>query len=455
MNSKVTKRLITAVVLIGLTLTGWGQEASNSHNFDLSECIEYALENNLNVINTSLDKEIADTQVGKTLSMGLPQVNINSGINYNYKVQSSLIDASNFDPTLPEGTESRVAFGQSYDGNINLTARQLIFDGSFFVGMQAARTYRELSTKEHIKTKIDVVEAVAKAYYNALVTSERLELVETNYERLDSLLNDVQVMYDNGFAEKIDVSRLKVQHNNLVVDRNKLIQYNKISNDLLKFQMGMPLNSELTLKDELSKMVFEQVGEAQQDFNYTKRIEYSQLQTNMALVNLDLKNNRVQYVPNLYAQFNYGYNTATSQSSEWFDGSRWFNYGAIGLSLNIPIFDGFLKSNRIQKNKIQISQIEHTMDLVENSIDLEIRQAHINMNSAIENMEAQKENMLLAEEVYNVTKIKYEEGIGSNSEVLDADTSLKTAQTNYYNALYDALVYKIDLQKAYGTLLKN
>jgi len=451
---KLTQQLMAALLLMGSVSVGWAQDGPTTNTFNLEQCVEYALEHNQNILNKALDKEIADTQVGETLSMGLPQVNINSGINYNYEIQKSLIDASNFDNTVPAGTEVEFAFGQAYDGNIVLSAKQLIFDGSFFVGMQAARTYRELSTKEHIKTKIDVIEAVSKAYYNALITNERMVLVEANFSRLDSLLSDTEALYTNGFVEKIDVSRLKVQFNNLTVERNKLQQYAKISNDLLKFQMGMPLPNTLDVNESLEDMSFQEVEENTSEFSYNTRIEYSQLQTNMSLTQLDMKNNKVQYIPNLYANFNYGYNTATSESGKLFNSDRWLNFGSLGLSLSIPVFDGFLKKNRIQKNRIQLKQIQQTMNMVENSIDLEIRQSKVNLNSAIENMAAQKENMNLAKEVFDVTKIKYEEGVGSNSEVLDADTALKESQTNYYNALYDALVAKIDLQKAYGTLLK-
>ncbi len=453
--STARKQLLLAVMLMGSAMTGWTQTESATNSFDLEQCVQYALEYNQNVINKALDKEIAETKVGETLSMGLPQVNINGGVNYNYQIQRSLIDASTFDPTLPEGSEAEFAFGQAYDGNLNLTVRQLIFDGSFFVGMQAARTYRELSNKSHIKTQIDVVDAVSKAYYNVLITNARLNLVNANFSRLESLLSDTETLYDNGFVEKIDVSRLKVQYNNLTVERNKLAQFAKISNDLLKYQMGMAIAESLEIQGSLDNIIFESEKESIGDFNYAKRIEYSQLQTNMSLRQLDMKNNKVQYIPTLYAQFNYGYNTATAESGKWFNTDRWLNYGAIGVSLNVPVFDGFLKRNRIQKTKIQVQQIQRSMEMVENIIDIEIRQAKINLNSAIENMAAQKENMTLAKEVFDVTKIKYEEGVGSNSELLDADTDLKQAQTNYYNALFDALVAKIDLQKAYGTLLKS
>lgn len=442
------------IVLILLLLVGGAVTAQDEGPLSLSlqECIDYALEHNQQIINAAYEKEIAETQVGETLSRGLPQVNVGAGINYNFEPQKSLLPATMLDPNAPEGAEVEFSFQQKYDGNIALSVRQLIFDGSFFVGLQASRTYKELSTKEHIKTQIDVIEAVSKAYYNTLVTEERFALLDVNYARLDSLLSDTEAMYENGFAEKIDVSRLKVQYNNLKVQVENAEKLLDLSRDLLKYQMGMPISSQLSLTDKLEEVEFAQYGE-DSDFNYTQRIEYSQLQTNMALANLDMKNNRVQYIPTLYAQLNYGYNTQTSVSSELFEANRWLNFGAAGLALNIPIFDGFLKSNRIQKNKLQIKQLEQSFALMENTIDLQISQAKINMKNALDQMKAQKENMELAEEIYNVTKIKYQEGVGANLEVVEADADYKEAQTNYYNALYDALVAKVELDKAQGTLL--
>ncbi|MEX2336242.1 MAG: TolC family protein [Fulvivirga sp.] len=446
-------RIGIALGFIMLAGAAVAQQDTTAH-FSLQECIDYALEHNQNVINAALEKEIAQTQVGETLSRGLPQVNIDAGVNYNFESQKSFLDASNFDPSVPEGQEIVFSFQQKYDGNVGLSLKQLIFDGSFFVGLEASRTYKELSRKDHIRTQIDVVEAVSKAYYNALVTEERTELLKSNFGRLDSLLNDTKVMYDNGFAEKIDVSRIKVQHNNLTVQLNNVEKLLEISRDLLKYQMGMPLAQDLMLEDRLDEIVLKDPT-ISDDFSYDERIEYSQLQTNMGLRNLELKNNKVQYLPTLYAHFNYGYNTQTSQSDQLFKTNRWLNYGNIGLTLSIPVFDGMLKSNRIQKNKIQIRQIEHSFDQLENSINLQIKQGKINMVNALDQMMAQRENMELAEEIFNVTKIKYQEGVGSNLEVVEADADYKEAQTNYYNALYEALVAKIDLEKAYGNLLEN
>ncbi len=442
--------LITGLVLASASVVA--QQNDTKVAFSLEECIDYALEHNQNAINAAYEKDIAETQVKETLSMGLPQATVEAGINYNFEPQKSLLDISTFDPSIPEGTEEAITFQQNYDGNINLNVRQLIFDGSFFVGLQAARTFRELSTKDHIKTQIDVVEAVSKAYYNVLVTKEQLTLLEVNFARLDTLLTETRAMFESGFVEKIDVSRLQVQHNNLKVELDNTRELIDLTYDLLKFQMGKPISSEIELTDKLEEVRFN--VDSEEDFDYGDRIEYSQLQTNLALTNLDIKNNKVQYIPTLYANFNYGYNTQTGESSQWFQGDRWLNYGFVGLSLNVPIFDGFLKSSRIQRNRIQAKQIGQSFELLENNIDLEIRQSKVNMTNALDNMVAQKENMDLAEEIYNVTRIKYQEGIGSNLEVVEADADYKESQTNYYNALYDALVAKVELQKAYGTLYK-
>jgi len=447
---------MAAVVIIVLPYTFvQAQKTQEVFEFDLQQCIDYALENNSIVKNAKLNEDISDAQVKEYTAIGLPQVNINSGLNYNYKVQRSIVDFSNFDPTLPKGTEGEIAFGQMYDGNVAISANQLLFDGSFFVGLQAAKTVRELSSKQFVKSEIDVAQNVAKAYFNLLVREEQLLLLEKNSTRLDALLIDIKGMHDQGFVEKIDLSRVQVQYNNLKVQLENTRKYVSLSNELLKFQMGMSQNAKLIIVEKIKDIQFDQSELVERDFSYNERIEYSELQTNLMLVNLDMKSTKMQYLPSLYARFNYGYNTSTSDGGELFKGNRWLNFGVLGATLAVPVFDGFQKKYKIQRNKLQIQQLENNFEMLENSIDLEIKQAKTNVSNSVESMKAQKENMNLAEEVLRITEIKYKEGVGSNSEVLDADTALKEAQTNYYNALYEALVAKIDLDKAYGTLLES
>ncbi|MCP4460313.1 MAG: TolC family protein [Cytophagales bacterium] len=418
----------------------------------LQECIDYALVNNEQGKVTSLEKEIAAAEVRKTIGIGLPQVDVNTGLNYNFQPQQSLVDISNFSDA-PPGTEEKISFAQDYDGNIALGIKQLIFDGSFFVGLQASRTYQQLSTKEHIKTEIDIMEAVSKAYYTVLINEERVELLQKNFDRLESLLDDTKAMNESGFAEKIDVDRIRVNFSNLKVEINKLDRFTDLSRKLLKFQMGMPLEEEMQLGEALNDLSPELVT-MNSDFNYGDRIEFSQMMTTEDLAKLEMKNNRVQYLPKIYASLNYGYNTATSDIDLLLKSNRWLNFGTVGVSVSIPVFSGFIKSNTIQQNQIKLKQISARKEMLKKSIDLEIQQSSISLNSNVEGLQVQRQNMKLAEEIYDITQIKYTEGVGSNLEVMNADAALKEAQTNYYNALYEAVIARIELKKSLGTLNK-
>ncbi|MEM6735702.1 MAG: TolC family protein [Bacteroidota bacterium] len=435
----------------GLLTSAFSQSALR---LSVEDCINYGLGNNEQLEITDYDKQIADLEVKETIADGLPQATINGGLNYNYEIQKSLLDVSNFSDA-PPGTEEEVAFGQEYDGNLVLEVNQLIFDGSYFVGLQAARTYRDLSSKDHIETQIDVVEAVSKAYYFALISVERLELVKANLSRIDTLLSETVKMYEAGFAEKLEVDRIKVTYNNLKVDLSESTQLKELSEKLLKFQMGMDLNQNIELTENLDEVDVSMPLIPSSNFNYSDRIEFSQLITGEQLTELNMKNNKSQYLPTLNANFNYGYNTATSDFDQLFTTSRWLNYGVIGLSASIPVFDGFMKRSRIQQNKLELKQLESEKSFLKKSIDIEIEESRINLTSQIETLEVQKQNVELARYIYDIAKIKYQQGVGSNLEVTDADTAFKEAQIDYLDSVYDAKTSQIELKKALGILYKN
>lgn len=430
-------------------------QTSNVSSYSLDDCIKYALEHNQNIKNAQLSFESSKSRIGEILSIGLPQLDASANLGYNLTVPTSFIPAEFFGGE--PGTFAPVVFQPAYNGNASVNLNQMVFDGSYFIGLQASKTYTELSRKEKIKAEIDVVADVSKAYYLVLVNNDRLELIRKNYARLDSLYRETQILFDNGFVEKIDVSRVKVQLNNLAVENKNFSNSLDISFALLKFQMGMDVNTPITLKDKIEDIKLDALEENfGSDFNYEDRIEMSILQTNRQLVGYDIKNTQSQYLPKLDLWGNLGASSGAGSSSDFFQfGQNWFGYSAIGLRLNVPIFDGMRKSRIIQQKKIQAEQIENTQDQTIKSIDLEIKTAKSTLKKSFDNLLAQRENMDLAENVYNVSKIKYSEGIGSSIEVIEADASYKQAQTNYYNALFDAIVAKIDLEKSYGKLWKN
>ena len=426
----------------------FGQDTSLS----LDECLQMALSNNENLKNSILEENVSKMTSREYLSVGFPQIQFETGLKYNFEIQKSLIDISKFMPGVPEGTEQEVSFGQKYDGIMDLGINQMIFNGSYFVGLAASKALIELSEKQTVRTKVDIIESVNKAYYVVLNTKERFSLVNSNLDRIESLLNDTEILYENGFVEKLDVDRIKVSFNNLNAEKIKAERLYDLSLSVLKFQIGFPVNEKLSVKGSIEDVILSVNEYDIQSFDYSDRIEHSILNTNKRLKSYDLKNNRSQFLPQIYANLSYGYNTSSSEYDLFFNSNRWKNYGTVGLQVIVPIFDGFNKRSKINRSKIVVQQVENQIKFLERSIDLQINQNYIELKNAIESLNVSKDNLVLAKEVYNVSEKKYKEGVGSNLEVLDSNNALKTAQTNYYNAYYQAIISKINLEKTLGIL---
>jgi len=421
----------------------------------LDKCIQLALEKNENIQIADLEIGVSKALAGEYLSAGLPQLDASATFNRNFIIRRTFVPANIFDPAAPENEVIELQFGTPYDGMIGLNLSQMIFDGSYFVGLKAAKTLTELSKRELVREKIDVIEGVIKAYYTVLVNKVGQELVLDNYNRLDTLLKETQIMYENGFAEKIDLNRTQVEFNNISTQLNNSERLIAISKDLLKFQIGLPIEQDVEITERLSDLDLTIVEILEMEKSYSRRIEYSVLQTNLELQQLNMKNNKVQYLPEIDLVAGWGMNAGVLNASslvEWGDRTVWPDYQLAGLSLYIPIFDGLMKSKKIQQNKLKIRQINLQRIMLEKNITLEVTEKKNNLLNSMEQLESQEKNMNLAQEVYDHTKIKYQEGIGSNLEVIEADNAYKTAQTNYFNALYDALIAKIELEKALGII---
>ena len=442
-------KLVISSLFVFISFTSLSQEKILS----LNDCIELAIENNENLKNSKLEERISKALSKEYLSIGFPQINFDGGLQYNHDVPKSLIDISRFMPGVPEGTEQEVQFGQTYDGRVDLFVNQMIFNGSYFVGLSAARELVRLSEKLTERNEIDINESVQKAFYTVLNTKSRIDLVEANLNRLNTLLGQTKELYTNGFIEKLDVDRIQVAYNNLKSEKIKADRFYKLSKEVLNFQIGLPVGTDIELTGELTEEVINNFNYSLDDFDYSKRIEYSILQTDKNLKFYDLKNNRSQYLPQIYANYNYGYNTSSSNYDLFFDSNRWKSFGTVGLKIIIPIFDGFLKRSKINQSKYKIEQVENQMMFLERSINLQINQSISNYENTKESLLISKQNLELAQNVYLATEKKYKEGVGSNLEVIDSNNSLKIAQNQYYNSLYESIIASIDIKKTLGTLL--
>lgn len=450
-------KLFKAIILLILLATALSVSAQDDfdNHFSLQECLDYAMENNENVIISNLEIESSKAKTGEYLSTGYPQVDASIAVNKNFILRKAFLPKEFVDPTAPPGEFVEIAFGTPYDGDVGLSVSQMVFSGAYFVGLKASKTYQDLSRKDYIKSKIDVAEAVTKGYYTVLVNQMLLETIVSNYQRLDSLVRETSIMQENGFVELLDLNRTKVEFNNIKTQKINSERSVEISKSLLKFQMGMPVGYELTITDKLSDLNFNLEEALLTSSNFEDRIEYSILETNKQLTEYDMKYNKSLYLPNIDLFFGWGMNSGVSELGKLLEinnRSVWPTYQLVGLSMKVPIFDGLYKAKKIQQNKIKLRQLDYQGQMLENSINMEVGQTRKRLNMSLTELRSQDENKKLAESVYNQTKIKYQEGVGTNLEVIEADNSYKQAQSNYFNALYDAMIAHVEYQKALGII---
>lgn len=455
MRVKSTKK-IAAIWLLTLLSSTSSLLAQNKQDFSLNEAIKFAVENNINVKNSGLDALSAESRIREVKGVALPQVSLSGQVTDNLIIQRVFLPAVFFDPKASESDPPRpVQFGVNYSGGLTGSLNQLLYDASYRLGLKAADTYRQLAQKNVMGSKITVAEQVAKAYYGVLVNEQQIKLLDLNIARVDTLFRNTQALNQQGFAEKIDVSRLEVQVNNLKAERQNVKNLVELSYYLLKFQMGLGINDNITLTEQIQDIDLDAVertnSQAAAEFDYSQRIEFSTLQSQIQLADLDVQGVAKQYYPRLSAFANYGYNTGRNKFSDLFV-SPWFNSASIGLNLSVPIFDGFQKKYLSQQKRFTLQKAQNNSQLLKNSIDLQIRQSTITLANSVQTLRTQKRNVELAQEVARVTKIKYQEGVGSNIEVLDAENSFRQAQTNYFSSLYNFLQTKVDADKASGKL---
>ena len=423
--------------------------------FSMQEAIDFAVKQNISVRNSLLDAVGAEARILEIKSSALPQVSASGSLVNNLIVQRVFLPAVFVDPKAsPDAPPVDVQFGVAYAGNASVSVNQLLYSASLNVGLRAAATYRELAQRTTAATKVAVAEQVVKAYYGVLVARERSKLLDLNIGRLDTLLRDTRALNQQGFVERLDVQRLEVQSNNLRAERQNVENLIQLSYALLKFQMGLGVNDEIMLTEQLQDRnlaELESLIAPDPTFQYKSRIEYSTLETQLKLAELDIEVSKKGYYPTLAAFINYGYNNGRNKISEIVT-APWFNSSMVGLSLQIPIFDGFLKKYQIAQKRITLQKAQNSGEFLKNSIDLQIRQSSITLNNGFQTLQTQQRNRDLAQEIVRVTRIKYKEGVGSNIEVLNAETSFREAQTNYFASLYDFLIAKVDQDKALGRL---
>lgn len=440
------------------------------HELSIDQAIAYAKANNVQVKNALLDIKLQQQQNREITASALPHLNGSIGTTYNPNVATQVIpnfiSPSTYQVLIDEGVKDGngnpiqmptdfgfipAQFGTKYSTNVGLSLSQLLFDGQVFVGLQARNTSMEWRERSAALTEETIRTNVYKLYYQLAASRTQVNLINANIGRLEKLQHDTRIIYENGFAEKLDVDKVSVQLVNLQTEKNKLL--NTISNGYygLKVLMGMPVKDELVLTDSITDEGIKKGMLEAETYSYGDRNDYNYALLGQKLGEFNVRRYKLSQIPSIALSGNYAKN-AQRDKFNFFEKGDWFTISAINLNITVPLFNGFATRSKIQQAKIELDKTKNQLAAMRQSIDNEVVSARNNFKSAVLTMDFQKKNMELAENVYLQTKRKYEAGTGSQLEINAAQVDLQAAQTNYINALYDAIIARIDFQKATGKL---
>ncbi len=424
-------------------------EIPNIHQFKLDDCVVYAQKNNVQVKNALL---AIDAQVQTNREIGAaayPTVMTSSSVMDYTKIPVSLLPAQIFGGAA--GTFIPVQFGTKFNANYGANFSQLLFDGQVFIALQARSTSLEMQRKNAALTEENIKANIYKIYYQLSASKTQLNILDANIERLSKLAHDAEIMYKNGFAEKLDVDKVNVQLNNLQTEKLKANNAVAIGYMGLKMLMGMPVKDSLVLTETINEKDLTGDVLVENEFQYALRKDFQYLTTLKKLSEYNVKRYQLSNLPTVSVSGAYTKN-AQRQKFDFFEGGNWFTTSFFNLNVSLPIFNGGATMAKIRRTKIELQQVKNQMDAMKNNIDNEITQAKLNYISSVATVQFQKKNMQLAETVYAQTKKKFETGTGSNTEISASQADLVSAQNNYMNALYSALIAKVDFLKATGKL---
>jgi outer membrane protein TolC len=422
--------------------------AQQPEAFSLKEAREYALQYNYDAQKSELDLLAARKKIRETIGLGLPQ--ISSTIGYTNNVELPTVLIPDFFGNPNEFIE--VQFGTQHNANLNLQVQQLVFNGSYFVGLQTSRIFKQLATEGLERTRLDVLETVTQTYYLILVSQESQQIIQGNIENLETTLYEIREFYKEGFVEETDADVIQISVTALKNSLQNLEKQTETAFQLLKFQMGIDLAEDIRLTDALEDIITAQDIEESlaRGFYLEDNVDYRLIQTQEELAEMNLKNERAQYWPSLGAFYALGWQAQRNSFNFFNFDNRWYRNQAVGLSLNIPIFKSGAQKARVQQASIALDQAHKTVQQVSQGLLLEEAQAKNALSAAFENFANVRDNMALAQKIYDKTLIKYQEGLASSTDLTQANDRFLSTQSSYIQAMAELLNAKNKLDRLHN-----
>lgn len=472
MSSRITLTMVLCFFAAALVHAQQKADTKATHSLTAAQAVELALKQRTEILNAQLDIRNQEAVNKEITGSALPQVKSTGSVQKNFLIPVTVlpdfISPSVYGVLNNEGVKDAngnviqvptnyatfpAQFGVPWQTSLGGSVQQLLFQPDVFVGLKARKSSLEFYENQ-LKIQQDSVKSnVYRTYYGVLIAEKGLSFVKESETRLKKLLSDQGVMFENGFIEKLDLDKTQVSLNNIHTQAIQLTNLVNVSYAGLKFALGLPQADSLILSDTLTtENIQKNVLSYAENFKYEDRSDIKTLNSNIKLLGLQVKRYQLNGLPTVAL----GYNAQTSaqrQTFNFFDtDQKWFFSHGAGLNISMNLFDGGQRRNKVKQARYALEKGQNTLNQVKQVADLQIVSSQTQLINALDALNNQEENKALAEKVYNTTKIKYEQGLGSSFEVIQSQNDLTTALNNYYQALYNAVVAKIDYQKALGKL---
>ncbi len=455
-----------------VVLTTGAVQSQQKYRLTVNQAAELALKNVTEIKNLQIDRELQLAKNKEYVAQTRPQINGSIQSQHFFNIPVTLlpdfVSPSVYKVLTDNGVRNGAGtpiskpnnpaqyfpaqFGVPWQSNAGLQFQQLLFQSDLFIALKARKKAIDL-TDVNIRVMEDSIKSnVARSYYSVLIAEKRKVYLDESIKRLDKLRSDQEKLYKNGFAEHLDIDKTQVTLNNLSTTSAQIGNLIEVGYASLKFALAINQTDTLELSDSLSVGLVKKDLLELSNFNYADRKEIQLLNVVKDLQGLDLKRNKLAYIPTVSTFFSYSRN-ALGQSFNLFNFSdKWYKTSLWGINMSVPIFDGGQKAQRIKQANLNLQKTNNTIANLQRAIDLQLKASSILFKNALSALEMQDKNVLLAEKVFNTTRKKYEQGLGSSFELLQTETELENAQSNYFQSLYDAVNAKISYTRALGKL---
>ena len=443
------KNTLILALLFMSSLGLFSQAEEKKTDFTLKEAQDFAVVNSYFTRGAIMDVTMAEQKVKEITGLGLPQIMGNASYNYFIDIPTQLIPANAFDPNAPADEFAELQFGTKHNMKTGIQVNQMIFDGAYVIGLKVSKTYRELAYAKKAKSVVEIKRDVVKAYGLAIVSKMNLDYVKENEAKLKSLVKENQAIYVAGFLEE---KLLLLNTQSVLIET---INGYKVSQDMLKFTMGMPIGETIVLTQDIEAIKKPFIAKNENlnaKLSLSTHVDYRRASANLESQSLSLSNEKMTYYPKLYGFLNLEGNNFGNKFNAFSNSGKWFPTTIVGLQLNLPIFTGGQRHMKVQQAKVGLEQAELQLEQMEQGLQLDLANKRNTYEAAMNKLDINQKNLDLSSRIKDQTRIKYKEGMSSSVELTQTENQFLQSQINFVLSMYDVITSKADLDYALGKL---